>query len=107
MEKKNRLVRDHTPEKLKDSGKTIRTRQLAGQEYNETLKKKLLEVVDDYAHAKENRKSLTKLADMMEVIHELTYSHGATIEEVEHIRQHRRRERGGFKNRTLLIDVDE
>lgn len=107
MEKKNRLVRDHTPQELKGSGKTIRTRQLADQEYKETLKKKLLEVVDDYAHAKENRKSLTKLADMMEVIHELTYSHGATIEEIEHIRQHRRTEKGGFKNRTLLIDVDE
>ncbi|MYL30483.1 phosphoribosyl-ATP pyrophosphohydrolase [Halobacillus halophilus] len=107
MDQKNRLVRDYTPMRLEDSGKTIRTRQLEGQEYKETLTKKLLEVVDGYSSTKENRESLTRLADMMEVIHELTYTHGATIEEIEHIRQHRRKERGGFKNRTLLIEVEE
>ncbi|MBN9653948.1 hypothetical protein J0K78_06705 [Halobacillus sp. GSS1] len=71
------------------------------------MKNKLKDEVEEYFHTVENKESLTKLADLLEVIHALSYSHGATIEELEHIRQHRRKERGAFHNRTMLLDIED
>ncbi|WLR47496.1 nucleoside triphosphate pyrophosphohydrolase [Halobacillus litoralis] len=107
MTKHNKLVRDHIPNLLRDSGKNIRTRTLNKKEYDDSLKHKLKDEVEEYFNTDENKDSLTKLADLLEVIHALSYTHGATIEELEHIRQHRRKERGAFFNRTMLLDIED
>ncbi|WP_226577095.1 nucleoside triphosphate pyrophosphohydrolase [Halobacillus litoralis] len=102
-----KLVRDNIPQMLETSGRAFRTRTLGPAEYNQYLKNKLKEEMQDYLHPKDSRNALTKLADLLEVIHALSYAHGASIEELEHIRQHRRKEHGGFMNRTLLYEIDE
>ncbi|MFD1017581.1 pyrophosphohydrolase domain-containing protein [Thalassobacillus hwangdonensis] len=107
MSKQHRLVRDNVPNILKGLGKTIKTRELNGIEYRASLKKKLEEEVEEYLNASDNRQALTELADMLEVIYALSYSHGASIEELYHTREHRRKEKGGFKKRTLLIDIKD
>ncbi|MYL50094.1 phosphoribosyl-ATP pyrophosphohydrolase [Halobacillus litoralis] len=107
MTEHNKLVRDHIPNLLRDSGKNIRTRTLDKKEYDESLKNKLKDEVQEYFKTDENEDSLKKLADLLEVIHALSYTHGSTIEELEHIRQHRRKEHGAFHNRTMLLDIED
>ncbi|SDP42452.1 hypothetical protein ACJA3J_06945 [Halobacillus sp. SY10] len=53
MTEHNKLVRNQIPNLLRDSGKNIRTR---------------------YFNIDENKDSLTKLADPLEVIHALSYT---------------------------------
>ncbi|ELK46527.1 nucleoside triphosphate pyrophosphohydrolase [Halobacillus sp. BAB-2008] len=107
MVKHQRLVRYYVPNQLESEGKSFRTRTLETEEYEHLLRNRLKEEVDAYHQTEENRHALTALADILEVVHALSYTHGASIEELEHIRQHRRKVMGGFLTKTLLIDAGE
>ena len=49
---------------------------------------------------------MEELADLCEVIRAVAAARGSSIGEVEAIRARKARERGGFAERILLIDVD-
>ncbi|WP_226036717.1 nucleoside triphosphate pyrophosphohydrolase [Aquibacillus saliphilus] len=103
----NKLVRDLIPQIIEKSGKQYSTRTLDDNEYITALRTKLEEELNEYLKADNDQDSLEELADLMELIHALAKTHGASIEQVEKIRQQKEEQRGGFNDKVFLIEVEE
>ena len=103
----NKLVRDRIPEIIEKAGKTYTSRILTQDEYIEALRKKSYEELEEYMNASDNDSALEELADLLEIIHALAEAHGSTAEEVEEIRVKKAIERGNFKEKILLIEVED
>jgi predicted house-cleaning noncanonical NTP pyrophosphatase (MazG superfamily) len=102
----NKLVRDRIPEIIARGGKIYNTRILDEAEYKTELRTKLVEELNEYLEASENS-AMEELADILELLHALTAIHGSTVEQLESIRSDKVEERGGFKERIFLIDVQD
>lgn len=103
----NKLVRDRIPEVIESDGKKFSTRILNNEEYIVALKNKSFEELEEYVQAKNDKDAIEELADLLEIIRALAECHGATIETVEKVRQLKAEKRGGFKERILLIEVED
>jgi predicted house-cleaning noncanonical NTP pyrophosphatase (MazG superfamily) len=103
----NKLVRDRIPEIISRSGKTFNTRQLTSEEYIRELKNKVLEELNENTHSCNNQEAAEELADLLEVMHSLAAYHGYDFCEIEEVRKRKAEERGGFRNRIYLIDVED
>ncbi len=97
----NKLVRDRIPEIIAASGKTCVCRVLPEEEYLERLDEKLNEELAEYQESK----SLEELADLLEVIRAVTVARGYTLEQLETVRAKKAQERGGFRDRVFLVEV--
>ncbi|MFD1423917.1 phosphoribosyl-ATP pyrophosphohydrolase [Laceyella tengchongensis] len=103
----NKLVRDLIPQVIEQAGKKCNTRILDDQEYIVELHKKLGEEVSEYLHSQSNQEALEELADILELLHALTTYHGYTLHDLESLRQKKAEQRGGFKEKIFLIDVED
>jgi predicted house-cleaning noncanonical NTP pyrophosphatase (MazG superfamily) len=103
----NKLVRDRIPEVIEATGKNFSTRILNEQEYIKELKKKSFEELNEYVNTENDKHAVEELADLLEIIHALAEYHGASIEEVEKVRQVKAAKRGGFKEKIFLIEVED
>lgn len=103
----NKLIRDKIPGIIKITGKTPNIRTLTDHEYEVALKSKLQEETKEYVKAGNDNEAVKELADVLEVIHALTEIHGTSVEEVEDVRIRKKEERGGFSERTFLVDIEE
>lgn len=103
----NKLVRDRIPEIIAETGKNYSTRILDQEEFIKELKKKSIEELDEYLNTNNNDEALEELADLLEIIHSLAASHGASIEKVEELRKQKAEKRGGFNEKIFLIEVKE
>lgn len=103
----NKLVRDFIPEVIERDGKNYSTKILNDAEYIEELKKKSLEELNEYFAAENKEDSVEELADLLEIVHALAEYHGSSIEEVERVRQQKFEQRGGFKEKVYLIEVED
>jgi predicted house-cleaning noncanonical NTP pyrophosphatase (MazG superfamily) len=103
----NKLVRDRIPEIIKEEGKTYKTVILDHEQFKSELQKKLKEEVQEYLNAKNDQEAVEELADVLEVIYALAGDHGVSIEELEHVRKYKAKERGGFQEKILLIEVED
>ena len=99
----NKLVRDKIPEIIKASGKTYETEILSDEEYLQMLDKKLDEELTEY-HQEQN---IEELADLLEVLYATARARGYSIEEIEKVRIDKRKARGGFDKKILLISLEE
>ena len=97
----NKLVRDKIPEVIQASGKTCETEILSEAEYLKMLDAKLDEELAEY-HKDQN---IEELADLLEVIYAAAKARGYTVAQLEHVRQKKAEERGGFEKRILLKSV--
>ncbi|MBQ8653673.1 MAG: nucleoside triphosphate pyrophosphohydrolase [Clostridia bacterium] len=98
-----KLVRDRIPEIIRRSGKQCRTRILTQEEYRRMLDLKLQEELGEYLESG----SMEELADLVEVIRAAAEARGGSMDEVEAIRVRKAQERGGFRERILLVDTWE
>ncbi|MFD2630104.1 phosphoribosyl-ATP pyrophosphohydrolase [Oceanobacillus kapialis] len=103
----NKLVRDKIPEIIKNTGKDFKTEILPNDRYIEELKTKLNEEITEYQEAETDSDALEELADVLELMHALASMHGASIEEVEKIREDKAVNRGGFEDKIFLIEVED
>ncbi|MDX8361439.1 nucleoside triphosphate pyrophosphohydrolase [Cytobacillus sp. IB215316] len=103
----NKLVRDYIPQIIEQSGKKYRIKHLSEEEYTEELKKKLIEEMQEYLDAKDHESAIEELADVLELIHALAKVHHVTIEKVDERRDLKNQNRGGFKDKVFLIDVED
>ncbi|WP_404451954.1 nucleoside triphosphate pyrophosphohydrolase [Virgibacillus necropolis] len=103
----NKLVRDLIPQIIGNKGLEYSTRILEDNEYIKALQTKLDEELQEYLEADNDPDSLEELADIMELIHALSKTHGATIEQLEEIRQQKADKRGGFNDKVFLIEVED
>jgi 8-oxo-dGTP diphosphatase len=102
----HKLVRDRIPEIIITQGKTCRTRILDSGEYVTELRTKLYEETAEYLKADSDGQALEELADMLEVIFALAEIHGSDAGALEKIRAAKADQRGGFKDRVFLLDVE-
>ncbi|WP_138418214.1 nucleoside triphosphate pyrophosphohydrolase [Aquibacillus sediminis] len=107
MPEYNKLVRDLIPQIIEKTGKKFETKILDEQDYLTALGAKLGEEVEEYFAADNAEDRLEELADVLEVVHALAHKDGTTMEEVEKVRQQKAEKRGGFKDKILLVEVED
>lgn len=103
----NKLVRDKIPEIIKRKTEQYTVKKLDDETYIQELRRKLQEELKEYLEATSNEEALEELADLVEIIHALSFIHNGNFEKVEAIRQRKLKERGGFTEKIYLIDVDD
>jgi predicted house-cleaning noncanonical NTP pyrophosphatase (MazG superfamily) len=103
----NKLVRDKIPNVIEKTGKSFTTRTLSDNEYKEVLVLKIDEEFAEYKSANDDKHAIEELADLLELLHALTAIHGFTPEDLEQVRARKVDERGGFKNKIYLIEVQD
>ena len=99
----NKLVRDHIPQIIEETGGKAEIRILTDEEYRIFLEKKLDEEVGEY-HREQNAE---ELADILEVVYALAASIGCTKEELNDVYRKKHEARGGFEKRILLISSEK
>ena len=91
-----KLVRDNIPNVLDEKGISYEKRIATPEEYKTELIKKLVEEANEFAEAGDPE----ELADVLEVVNALREL--SEYENVEEIRESKRAEKGGFKDRIIL-----
>ncbi len=99
----NKLVRDKIPEIIRQEGKDVKFRVLDNDEYLDELLKKLGEEHEELKIAR----NAEELADISEVLLALADALGINQVELDKIRTHKVAKRGAFKQKILLVSVDE
>jgi predicted house-cleaning noncanonical NTP pyrophosphatase (MazG superfamily) len=103
MKTYNKLVRDRIPQIIESKGSTCTYRILEKEEYVLMLERKLHEETREYTEDP----SIEELTDILEVVLALAEHHGISIEELEQTRRNKVQERGAFRKRILLEQVNE
>ncbi len=98
----NKLWRDKAPELMRATGSIIHSKQLDDVQYEEQLKIKLREEIEEVCAAQETKELIEELADVFEVIDALCALHNISLENVRAIQQEKRDKRGGFFERTFV-----
>jgi predicted house-cleaning noncanonical NTP pyrophosphatase (MazG superfamily) len=101
--KYDKLVRDKIPEILTQKGLKPLIHISDNQEFEQKLKEKLKEEVDEFL--KEDNKE--ELADILEVIYAICEFKNIEREDLENIRKQKVYERGSFKDKMILEEVEE
>ncbi|MNC62741.1 hypothetical protein D3C75_1127950 [compost metagenome] len=63
--------------------------------------------MEEYNQANDDTEAVEELADILEVVHTLAQIQKILPEDLEKVRAKKARERGGFTDRTFLIEVRE
>lgn len=103
IKKYDKLVRDKIPEIIEAGGDRCRTRILEPEEYLARVDAKLDEELAEY-HAEP---CLEELADLLEVIYAATEARGYSRQVLEQTRAEKKEKRGAFRDRILLLEVEE
>ncbi len=103
----NKLVRDRILEIIEKAGKRYTSRILLEEEYKQEVRKKMHEELAEYEEAATSEEAVEELADLLELIHAAASIHGASVEQLEDIRQQKAEKRGGFNERIYLIEVED
>lgn len=100
----NKLVRDHVPQAICENGdQCVHSIIEDDDAFIEALDQKLDEELVEYQISKD----LSKLADVLEVIHAIASARGASFEALDDLRLEKRKLRGGFSKKILLEEIHE
>jgi predicted house-cleaning noncanonical NTP pyrophosphatase (MazG superfamily) len=99
----NKLVRDRIPENLDAKGIVQQSRVANTDEYWNKLKEKLMEEVIEFFDAE----NVEELADITEVLYAICRHKKFDKEDLIRVRLDKRKEKGGFDKRTILIEAEE
>ena len=99
----NKLVRDRIPEIIEKQGKACRYTVMSDEDYRAALDAKLTEELKEYHESGE----LEELADLLEVIYAIAESRGETPESLNALAEKKSAERGHFREKYLLLSVEE
>lgn len=99
----HKLVRDRIPEIIRSKGNRCVTQVLSDEAYLKMVDAKLDEELAEY-HADQN---LEELADLMEVIYAAAEARGYTRQQLEQVREKKEQERGAFREKLLLLEVND
>ncbi|MDQ0087601.1 putative house-cleaning noncanonical NTP pyrophosphatase (MazG superfamily) [Paenibacillus anaericanus] len=103
----NKLVRDKIPQIIESSGKRCEAQVLDDVAYEEALKAKLIEELNEVQIAKSDVELIEELADLYEVMSSLIQLKGLNKEQFESVVNEKNEKRGGFKERVFLVEVSE
>lgn len=103
-----KLVRDKVPEYILQDGKKAVTKRLDDDElYEDALREKLTEEMDEVLIASEADELQAELADLFEVAYAYARCYRISPEDIETTRLAKLNERGGFEQRLFLEKVDD
>ncbi|WP_371068523.1 phosphoribosyl-ATP pyrophosphohydrolase [Sediminibacillus sp. JSM 1682029] len=103
----HKLVRDYIPQIIEQNGKNCSTSILSDQEYIAALKQKVSEEAEELVTAETKQAIIEEAADILELLHAIAEVNGTSITEIEKERKKKKAERGGFKERVFLLEVDD
>ncbi len=103
MKEYHKLIRDQIPEIIENAEKEYEVKTVAGEEYFQALQKKLQEEVEEYLQ----EEKVEELADILEVIAALADQHGLDMEKLEELRMEKKKERGGFDKKLILLRAEK
>ncbi|WP_153461967.1 nucleoside triphosphate pyrophosphohydrolase [Sediminibacillus terrae] len=103
----HKLVRDYIPQIIEQNGKNCSTSILSDQEYIAALKQKVNEEAEELVTAETKQDIIEEAADILELLHAIAEVNGTSITEIEKERKKKKAERGGFKERVFLLEVDD
>lgn len=99
-----KLVRDRIPEIIAADGQICDSRVIeTDDEYVAELNRKAVEEATELAAATTPEHVLEEAADVLEVLLIRVAVNGHTLADIERIRDQKRRERGGFEERILML----
>jgi len=101
--KYDKLVRDKIPEIIKSKGVVPITHIASDEEYQQKLKAKLQEEVNEFLEDLNQE----ELADILEVIYALCDLYKFDKEKLEQLRKDKAKKRGGFKDKIILDETRE
>lgn len=107
MPEYHKLVRDGIPALIASKGLVCTTKIMDTPQYIVELRAKLMEEAEEYLREKNDASALEELADLLEVIRALAEVHGGDSNTLERIRNEKAERRGGFKDRILLLHVED
>ena len=96
--KYNKLVRDKIPEYISKKGGTPITHIADDGEYQQKLKEKLIEEIEEF----KKDENIEEFADLLEVIEAIADYKKFDRNEVEKVKEKKAVERGRFKDRIIL-----
>ena len=99
----NKLVRDKIPEIMESKGLVPVTHVASDEEYQQKLKAKLQEEVDEFF--KDSNEE--ELADILEVTYALCDLYEINRSRLELLRKEKAEKRGGFRNRIILDETKD
>ena len=99
----NKLVRDKTPDILSEEGKKYKAHYATKQEYEEKLKEKLLEEVNEFIE----NPCMEELADIFEVFNAVVDMMGYKHEDLIECMKTKFDEKGAFDEKIVLEFVEE
>jgi predicted house-cleaning noncanonical NTP pyrophosphatase (MazG superfamily) len=102
----NKLIRDRIPEIITAEGKQFDIEIMPKQEYEQSLRQKLVEEAQEAAQASPE-KLIIELADLYEVMDALMAAHGISQRTVLQVQEQRHNDRGGFEQHLKLLWVEE
>ena len=103
MKKYNKLVRDKIPKIIRDSGSACKTRTMKSDEVESFYRQKVQEELNELFE----NPCAEEMADLMEVVDSLRFMLDLDITKVIEAKCNKRNDRGGFKDGTILIHVEE
>lgn len=99
-----KLVRDRIPEIIKnEDGRDVPVEVLDDTAFEARLRQKTVEEAVELSEADTDDHLLEEIADVLEVIGELSELKGFTKEQIEQVQTEKRLKRGGFKKRLLML----
>lgn len=101
--KYDKLVRDNIPKKIADSGKKAIFRAASESELKVYLRNKLTEEVAEYLESEK----IDELVDIYEVLAALAGLHGRSLDQLDALATDKRFASGGFRNRIILLEVED
>lgn len=103
MKKYNKLVRDKIPSIIRKNGKIPVTRTLDNKAAIKALRNKLDEEIKEF----DEKNDLAELADVLEVIYNISKKYGFSEAYLNKIRIDKIEERGSFDRNIFLEEVKE
>ena len=100
----HKLVRDKIPDIISQNGEMPITRILSLEEFKVELEKKSKEELFEVLQSN-GEERVEELADLLEVMISLAHLEGKSLEDIIHLCDEKRKERGGFQKRIYLSDV--
>jgi len=103
----NKLVRDHIPDIIENSGNTCGVKVLDLEEYMDELKKKLVEESNEALNSIDKESLIKELADVLEVIDALKITYGISDLELMSVKEKKAATNGKFAKGIFLEYVIE
>ena len=106
MKEYNKLIRDRVGEAIEKDGKVAIIRTLEKQEFQDELKQKLMEEVNELLSA-QGDSIVEEMADVYEVLEHLLAVYGIKEEDLLIVKAKKAQIKGKFRKRLFLVAVKE